>query len=211
MNRKSLWGIIGLSLIIGLFVVNQATATITTNTPVSVTGAWLITPIIQTKLDIIFSKLEAKRINFASSELWNLYIERILGQVDQLRLKYAGNMWNLAILNSLTQWIQSLKETSTNTKDTSFCEDILPPLPFCAQPPMPICPEWMACIQMMPQPKTYTSYTTWKADRARYLYDGICSTGIVQDICTQEAKLCPDGSSVGRTGPNCAFAACPTL
>ncbi len=27
--------------------------------------------------------------------------------------------------------------------------------------------------------------------------------------CTQEAKLCPDGSSVGRTGPNCAFAPCP--
>lgn len=28
-------------------------------------------------------------------------------------------------------------------------------------------------------------------------------------VCTQEAKLCPDGSSVGRTGPNCEFAACP--
>ena len=27
--------------------------------------------------------------------------------------------------------------------------------------------------------------------------------------CTQEAKLCPDGSSVGRTGPNCEFAQCP--
>lgn len=27
--------------------------------------------------------------------------------------------------------------------------------------------------------------------------------------CTQEAKLCPDGSSVGRVGPNCEFAACP--
>jgi len=27
--------------------------------------------------------------------------------------------------------------------------------------------------------------------------------------CTQEAKECPDGSYVGRTGPNCAFAACP--
>lgn len=26
--------------------------------------------------------------------------------------------------------------------------------------------------------------------------------------CTQEAKLCPDGSYVGRTGPNCEFAAC---
>lgn len=28
--------------------------------------------------------------------------------------------------------------------------------------------------------------------------------------CTQEAKLCPDGSYVGRTGPNCEFAACPS-
>lgn len=27
--------------------------------------------------------------------------------------------------------------------------------------------------------------------------------------CTTEAKICPDGSAVGRTGPNCEFAACP--
>ena len=27
--------------------------------------------------------------------------------------------------------------------------------------------------------------------------------------CTEEAKVCPDGSAVGRTGPNCEFAACP--
>jgi hypothetical protein len=27
--------------------------------------------------------------------------------------------------------------------------------------------------------------------------------------CTMEAKVCPDGTSVGRSGPNCAFAACP--
>ena len=27
--------------------------------------------------------------------------------------------------------------------------------------------------------------------------------------CTQEAKICPDGSAVGKTGPNCEFAACP--
>jgi putative hemolysin len=27
--------------------------------------------------------------------------------------------------------------------------------------------------------------------------------------CTMEAKLCPDGSSVGRSGPNCEFAKCP--
>lgn len=27
--------------------------------------------------------------------------------------------------------------------------------------------------------------------------------------CTMEAKMCPDGSAVGRSGPNCEFAACP--
>ena len=27
--------------------------------------------------------------------------------------------------------------------------------------------------------------------------------------CTQEAKLCPDGSYIGRTGPNCEFVPCP--
>jgi putative hemolysin len=27
--------------------------------------------------------------------------------------------------------------------------------------------------------------------------------------CTEEAKLCPDGSSVARIGPDCEFAACP--
>ncbi len=27
--------------------------------------------------------------------------------------------------------------------------------------------------------------------------------------CTLDAKLCPDGSAVGRSGPNCEFAPCP--
>jgi hypothetical protein len=30
-----------------------------------------------------------------------------------------------------------------------------------------------------------------------------------QVACTQEAKLCPDGSTVGRIGPNCEFSLCP--
>lgn len=29
--------------------------------------------------------------------------------------------------------------------------------------------------------------------------------------CTQEAKICPDGASVGRIGSDCKFAPCPTL
>ena len=30
-------------------------------------------------------------------------------------------------------------------------------------------------------------------------------------ICTQEVMICPDGSYVGRTGANCAFATCPVV
>lgn len=29
--------------------------------------------------------------------------------------------------------------------------------------------------------------------------------------CTLEAKICPDGSAVGRTGPSCEFAPCPDV
>lgn len=32
--------------------------------------------------------------------------------------------------------------------------------------------------------------------------------GITAPVCTAEARLCPDGSSVGRDGPTCAFAPC---
>ncbi|ALM10173.1 MAG TPA: hypothetical protein DDX11_02510 [Candidatus Peribacter riflensis] len=28
-------------------------------------------------------------------------------------------------------------------------------------------------------------------------------------FCTMEAKICPDGSAVGRVPPTCAFAPCP--
>lgn len=34
-------------------------------------------------------------------------------------------------------------------------------------------------------------------------------TGGEPQACTLEAKICPDGTAVGRTGPNCEFAACP--
>lgn len=30
-----------------------------------------------------------------------------------------------------------------------------------------------------------------------------------QTVCTMDAKLCPDGSYVGRIGPDCHFAKCP--
>lgn len=39
---------------------------------------------------------------------------------------------------------------------------------------------------------------------------GIGAPAPVQQVCSQEAKICPDGSAVGRIGPNCEFTACPS-
>lgn len=37
------------------------------------------------------------------------------------------------------------------------------------------------------------------------------TTNIISQACTEEAKLCPDGSAVGRAGPNCEFTPCPEI
>jgi len=40
----------------------------------------------------------------------------------------------------------------------------------------------------------------------------ICPEKETENVtCTQEAKICPDGSAVGRTGPNCEFTECPIV
>ena len=36
-------------------------------------------------------------------------------------------------------------------------------------------------------------------------------TSIDNIACTADAKICPDGSSVGRISPNCKFASCPDI
>jgi len=43
-----------------------------------------------------------------------------------------------------------------------------------------------------------------ECDEWKY-YRGECS----MKVCTEEAKICPDGTAVGRTGPDCEFAPCP--
>ena len=43
------------------------------------------------------------------------------------------------------------------------------------------------------------------------IFAGVTGTVTPSPIaCTMEAKLCPDGSAVGRSGPKCEFAQCPS-
>src|SRR3989339_865250 len=46
----------------------------------------------------------------------------------------------------------------------------------------------------------YLNYSIWHLNS---------SANFGQIACTEEAKLCPDGSYGGRTGPRCEFAQCP--
>jgi len=48
----------------------------------------------------------------------------------------------------------------------------------------------------------FLNFTLWQLNK-----DNIIPNYIA---CTMEAKLCPDGSAVGRSGPNCEFAPCPS-
>lgn len=40
---------------------------------------------------------------------------------------------------------------------------------------------------------------------------GSGSASVKNRACTEEAKLCPGGTTVSRTGPNCEFTACPSM
>ncbi len=42
-----------------------------------------------------------------------------------------------------------------------------------------------------------------------FIYKNLNQSNPEQVACTMEAMICPDGSSVGRSGPNCEFAPCP--
>lgn len=42
-----------------------------------------------------------------------------------------------------------------------------------------------------------------------WLFLGQLSQGSIQSVCTQEARLCPNGSATFRTGPYCTFSPCP--
>lgn len=54
-------------------------------------------------------------------------------------------------------------------------------------------------------------FLVWVGVKAGLLKGGIFNSNESKEpvACTEEAKLCSDGSYVGRSGPNCEFDACP--
>ena len=65
---------------------------------------------------------------------------------------------------------------------------------------------YSTCLQKGYQKKGSRDCVTPDGRRFVREENGLPSGGVA---CTMEARECPDGSFVGRTGPNCEFAACP--
>jgi hypothetical protein len=78
--------------------------------------------------------------------------------------------------------------------------------PVCGQPKW-YCPPGMGCAAVMPEPKTYGNRCMMNAEGAEFLYNGQCRSETY--ACTADAMQCPNGTWVGRTGPNCQFV-CPS-
>ncbi len=86
--------------------------------------------------------------------------------------------------------------------------------PVCGQPPMPVCPEGLDCIQVMPEPQTYSNECMMRIAGAEFLYRGAC-TNTQQTESPPNAQSCinleydPVCAEVD-TGIRCIKAPCPS-
>jgi hypothetical protein len=70
--------------------------------------------------------------------------------------------------------------------------------PVCARPPMPHCPEWRSCIQVMPQPRTYSNKCEAEVANAKISHEWECVSTIrtMDDIINENKEnedllICP--------------------
>jgi hypothetical protein len=74
-----------------------------------------------------------------------------------------------------------------------------------------------ACAQASSKTKGFAAFIkqlkaiTPNPDTTAYSLDPVASCIEEVVFCTQDAKLCPDGSYVSRVAPSCAFAPCPAV
>ncbi len=61
--------------------------------------------------------------------------------------------------------------------------------PVCGQPPMPECPEGLACMQVMPAQQTYSNKCMMQQDGATLIHDGVCNDANVPTVDVQPHQI----------------------
>jgi hypothetical protein len=79
---------------------------------------------------------------------------------------------------------------------------------------LPIEGGFSACVQASPRTNGFETFVqqlrSIKPNPATTAYSVKSTTSCPPVVfCPQDAKMCPDGSFVGRVAPSCAFAPCP--
>lgn len=118
----------------------------------------------------------------------------------------AAGVYTITIIVSDTAGRQSRTTTTVRVGEG------LPPI-ACTMEYAPVCGRPLSgcegynntAVCAEPQPVTYGNRCALNGAGATFLYEGECSNAAV---CPANAMLCPNGSYVGRTGPNCQFV-CP--
>lgn len=142
-----------------------------------------------------------KKFDYANStdlrRLENINIQGSPMEIYKSNREYCGyrltGIIKLKNGNSFLIWLGQIADD--NVLNNTFNE-ILSTFKFLDSNPSPTCIPRPACLDAQPRCLMPES-------------ENMCPpkpTG--QTACTREAKLCPDGSYVSRTGPNCEFAAC---
>lgn len=92
-------------------------------------------------------------------------------------------------------WQHSQNQQAASQSDTSVATTTN----FTVTEPVPIPP---AAVDVAPSSDSDNSQSNTQSPDRPVLDD--------MTACTMDAKMCPDGSFVGRAGPDCEFAACPS-
>ena len=140
-------------------------------------------------------------------KLENTNTQGIPMEIYKSNLDYCGyrmiGIVKLKNSNTLLIWLGQIGDE--NILMNTF-NQILSTFKFIDNNPTPTCIPRPACLDATPQCLMPESENMCPPS-ARQSPPSPKPTG--QTVCTQDAKLCPDGSYVGRTGPNCEFAKCP--
>lgn len=122
------------------------------------------------------------------------------------RLVIALALLVIGLVTFAAAYFSSLSERSTPVKNRACTEEAkLCPGGTTVSRTGPNC-EFTACPSM-----TLPDYPGLAEEPIVVPGSGVKDEGKIEDgvMCTQEVKMCSDGSYVGRSGPNCAFAPCP--
>jgi len=113
--------------------------------------------------------------------------------------------------------VEQVEDVFGEVTELAYCEnpcddplipiegECIDPFPACQNPPENSVPS--SCIDKISYDGSESLNYEFQCMEGYYRDGDECVEGGI--VCTEDAKICDDGSSVGRVGPDCEFALCP--